>query len=65
VIVYVIKNIYAMKTQNFKTTVSPFAGISLIYFHFNKSGLSQLIDNVRFDILCSGVMCEVRSQFDI
>ena len=34
-----------MNIQNFKTTVSPFAGISLINFHFNKSGLSQLIDN--------------------
>ena len=34
-----------MKIQNFKTTVSPFAGISLVNFHFNKSGLSQLIDN--------------------
>lgn len=34
-----------MKIRNFKTTVSPFAGISLVNYHFNKSGLSQLIDN--------------------
>lgn len=33
-----------MKIQNFKTRVSPFAGISLVNYHFNKSGLSQLTD---------------------
>ncbi len=33
-----------MKIQNSKTKVSPIARISLINFHFNKSGLSHLID---------------------
>ena len=34
-----------MKVQNLKTRINPFAGISLVNYHFNKSGLSQLIDN--------------------
>jgi len=34
-----------MKIQNFKTTVNPFSGNSLVNHHFNKIGLSQLIDN--------------------
>ena len=34
-----------MKIQYLKTTVNPFSGISLVNHHFNKSGLSQLIDN--------------------
>jgi Transposase DDE domain group 1 len=34
-----------MKIQNFKTTVNPFSGTSLVNHHFNKSGMSQLIDN--------------------
>ncbi len=34
-----------MKVQNLKTKINPFAGISLVNYHFNKSGLSQLIDN--------------------
>jgi hypothetical protein len=34
-----------MKIQNFKTTVNPFSGNSLVNHHFNKSGMSQLIDN--------------------
>ncbi len=34
-----------MKIQNFKTTVNPFSGNSLVNYHFNKSGMSQLIDN--------------------
>ncbi len=34
-----------MKVQNLKTKINPFAGISLVNHHFNKSGLSQLIDN--------------------
>lgn len=34
-----------MKIQNFKTSVSPFAGNSIVNYHFNKSGMSQLIDN--------------------
>ena len=33
-----------MKVQNFKKTVSPFAGISFVNYYFNQSGLSQLID---------------------
>lgn len=35
-----------MKIQNFKTSVNPFSGNSLVNYHFNKSGMSQLIDNV-------------------
>ena len=38
-------NIYAMKIQNYQTQVNPFSGISLVNYHFNKSGLSELIDN--------------------
>jgi hypothetical protein len=34
-----------MKIQNFKTTVNPFSGNSLVNHHFNKSGMSQLIDD--------------------
>jgi hypothetical protein len=34
-----------MKIQNFKTIVNPFSGNSLVNHHFNKSGMSQLIDN--------------------
>ena len=34
-----------MKVQNLKTKINPFAGISLVNYHFNNSGLSQLIDN--------------------
>ena len=34
-----------MKIQNFKTTVNPFSGNSLVNHQFNKSGSSQLIDN--------------------
>jgi len=34
-----------MKIQNFKTAVNPFSGNSLVNYHFNKSGMSQLIDN--------------------
>ncbi|RLD68811.1 MAG: hypothetical protein DRI95_01945 [Bacteroidetes bacterium] len=34
-----------MKIQNFKTSVNPFSGNSLVNHHFNKSGISQLIDN--------------------
>ncbi len=34
-----------MKVQNFKTTVNPFSGNSLVNHHFNKSGLAQLIDS--------------------
>jgi len=34
-----------MKIQNFKTSVNPFSGNSLVNYHFNKSGLSQLIDH--------------------
>lgn len=34
-----------MKIQNFKTAVNPFSGNSLVNHYFNKSGLSQLIDN--------------------
>jgi len=34
-----------MKIQNFKTSVNPFSGNSLVNHHFNKSGMSQLIDN--------------------
>ena len=34
-----------MKVQNLKTKINPFAGISLVNHHFNKSGLGQLIDN--------------------
>ena len=34
-----------MKIQNFKTTVNPFSGNSLVNHYFNKSGMSQLIDN--------------------
>lgn len=33
-----------MKIQNYKTTVNPFSGNSLVNHHFNKSGMSQLID---------------------
>jgi len=33
-----------MKIQNLKTKVSPFSGISLVNHHFNKIGLTQLID---------------------
>jgi hypothetical protein len=34
-----------MKIQNFKTSVNPFSGNSIVNYHFNKSGLTQLIDN--------------------
>jgi len=34
-----------MKIQNYKTTVNPFSGNSLVNHYFNKSGMSQLIDN--------------------
>lgn len=34
-----------MKIQNFKTSVNPFSGNSLVNYHFNKSGMSQLIDD--------------------
>ena len=34
-----------MKIQNFKTSVNPFSGNSLVNYYFNKSGLSQLIDH--------------------
>ncbi len=34
-----------MKIQNFKTAVNPFSGNSLVNHYFNKSGMSQLIDN--------------------
>jgi len=34
-----------VKIQNYKTQVNPFSGISLVNHHFNKSGLSELIDN--------------------
>ncbi len=34
-----------MKIQNFKTTVNPFSGNSLVNHYFNKSGLSQLVDS--------------------
>ncbi|MEA1874421.1 MAG: IS1380 family transposase [Bacteroidota bacterium] len=34
-----------MKIQNFKTAVNPFSGNSLVNYHFNKLGMSQLIDN--------------------
>ena len=34
-----------MKIQNYKTSVNPFSGNSLVNHHFNKSGMSQLIDN--------------------
>ena len=34
-----------MKIQNLKSKVSPFSGISLVNYHFNKVGLTQLIDN--------------------
>ena len=33
-----------MKVQNYKTSVNPFSGNSLVNHHFNKSGMSQLID---------------------
>jgi len=33
-----------MKIQKYTNSVSPFAGISLVNYHFNKVGLSQLID---------------------
>ena len=35
-----------MKIQNYKTSVNPFSGISLVNYYFNRSGLSELIDNV-------------------
>ncbi len=34
-----------MKIQNYKTSVNPFSGISFVNYHFNKSGISELIDN--------------------
>jgi len=34
-----------MKIQNFKTSVNPFSGNSLVNHHFNKVGMSHLIDN--------------------
>ena len=34
-----------MKIQNLKTSVNPFSGNSIVNHHFNKSGMSQLIDN--------------------
>ncbi len=34
-----------MKIRNFKTSVNPFSGNSIVNHHFNKSGMSQLIDN--------------------
>ena len=33
-----------MKIQNYKTSVNPFSGISLVNHYFNTSGLSELID---------------------
>ncbi|MCD6113059.1 MAG: hypothetical protein J7J86_07305 [Bacteroidales bacterium] len=33
-----------MKIQNYKTSVNPFSGIFLANYHFNRSGLSELID---------------------
>ncbi len=33
-----------MKIQNYKTSVNPFLGNSLVNHHFNKTGISQLID---------------------
>ncbi len=33
-----------MKIQNFKTSVNPFSGNSIVNYHFDKSGISQLID---------------------
>ncbi len=33
-----------MKIQNYKTSVNPFSGNSLVNHHFNKSGMSKLID---------------------
>ena len=34
-----------MKIQNFKTDVNPFSGNSIVNHYFNKSGMSELIDN--------------------
>ena len=34
-----------MKIRNYKTSVNPFSGNSLVNHHFNKSGMSQLINN--------------------
>ena len=34
-----------MIIQNFETTVNPFSGNSLVNHHFNKSGMSKLIDS--------------------
>lgn len=34
-----------MKLQKVSRTITPFAGISFIHEEFNKSGLSNLIDN--------------------
>jgi hypothetical protein len=34
-----------MKLQKVSQTITPFAGISFIHEEFNKSGLSNLIDN--------------------
>ncbi len=34
-----------MKLQKVSQTITPFAGISFIHEEFNKSGLSDLIDN--------------------
>lgn len=34
-----------MKIQNYKTSVNPFSGVSFVNYHFNKSGISELIDN--------------------
>ncbi|MCP4553154.1 MAG: hypothetical protein GY834_14200 [Bacteroidetes bacterium] len=31
--------------QNFKATVNPFSGNSLVDYHFNKPGISQLIND--------------------
>jgi len=34
-----------VKIQNYKTSVNPFSGVSFVNYHFNKSGISELIDN--------------------
>ncbi len=34
-----------MKVQNFKTSVKPFSGNSIVNYHSNKSNTSQLTDN--------------------
>jgi len=39
------ENFFSVKVQRISSNVSPFAGISFVNQSFNKSGLSQLIDN--------------------